>query len=125
MTPPRACGAPAETAAAIPLALLLAIATPCCTTVCAAPFIAVKACGEKKGVRSAQRTQVGPRVPVGIQLPKAGVGPTSGPTWHRSRLRDRGEAAVVAAAMLLPIRAFVRALLVPLVVAHEVPGRKN
>ena len=28
--------------------------------------------------------QVGPRIPVEIQLEKAGVGPTSGPTWRRS-----------------------------------------
>ena len=38
--------------------------------------------------------QVGPCTPVGIQLPKAEVGQTSGPTWRRSHLRavdDVGE----------------------------------
>ena len=29
--------------------------------------------------------QVGPRIPVGIQLEKAEIGPTSGPTWRLSR----------------------------------------
>ena len=30
--------------------------------------------------------QVGPCIPVGIQLEKAAVGPTSGPTWRLSHL---------------------------------------
>jgi hypothetical protein len=39
--------------------------------------------------------QVGPCVPVGIQLEKAGVGPTSGPTWYLFSLgppRTEGQA---------------------------------
>jgi hypothetical protein len=31
-----------------------------------------------------KNTQVGPRIPVGLQLEKAEVGPTPGPTWHLS-----------------------------------------
>ena len=44
-----------------------------------------RGCSEK-GVRSAQHTQVGLCVPVGIQLENAEVGPTSGPTWRLSHL---------------------------------------
>ena len=33
-------------------------------------------------VSLAQNTQVGPCIPVGVQLEKAVVGPTSGPTWR-------------------------------------------
>jgi hypothetical protein len=40
-------------------------------------------CSEK-GVRLAQKMQVGPCIPVGNQLEKAEVGPTSGPTWRLS-----------------------------------------
>ena len=40
----------------------------------------------EKGVRLAQKMQVGPCTPAGIQLQKAGVGPTSGPTWRLSHL---------------------------------------
>ena len=36
------------------------------------------------GARLAQTMQVGPCIPVGIQLYKAEVGPTSGPTWRLS-----------------------------------------
>jgi hypothetical protein len=36
-----------------------------------------------------QKTQVGPHTPVGIQLEKAEVGPTSGPTWRPSHLWSR------------------------------------
>ena len=39
-----------------------------------------------KDVRLAQKMQVGPCIPVGIQLLKAAVGPTSGPTWRLSHL---------------------------------------
>ena len=65
----------------------------------------------ENGVRLAQqKMQVGYCVPVGIQLQKAGVGPTSGPTWrlshfeHSLAVRD-GEAAVDLAvdAAALPI----------------------
>jgi hypothetical protein len=42
-------------------------------------------CSEK-GVRLAQKIQVGPCVAVGIQLQRAEVGPTSGPTWRLSHL---------------------------------------
>ena len=38
----------------------------------------------KRGVRLAQKMQVGPRNPVGIQLLMAEVGPTSGPTSRLS-----------------------------------------
>ena len=38
----------------------------------------------EKGVRLAQNMQVGPCIPVGIQLQKAEVGPTSGQTWRLS-----------------------------------------
>ena len=40
----------------------------------------------EKGVRLAQNTQVGPCIPVRIQLKRAEVGPTSGPTWRLSHL---------------------------------------
>ena len=40
----------------------------------------------EKGVRLAQRMQVGTCVPVGMQLQKAEVGQTSGPTWSLSHL---------------------------------------
>ena len=40
----------------------------------------------EEGVRLAQKTQVGPCIPVEIQLEKAEVGPTSGPTWRLSHL---------------------------------------
>ena len=35
-----------------------------------------------KGVRLAQKMQVEPCIPVGIQREKAEVGPTSGPAWR-------------------------------------------
>jgi hypothetical protein len=38
----------------------------------------------EKGVRLAQKMQVGPCIPVGIQRLRAAVGPTSGPTWRLS-----------------------------------------
>jgi hypothetical protein len=44
----------------------------------------------EKGVRLAQKMQVGPCIPVGIQLFKAEVGPTSGPTRRLSHLDDLG-----------------------------------
>ena len=40
----------------------------------------------EKGVRLAQKMQVGPCIPVGTQLYKAEIGPTSGPTWLLSHL---------------------------------------
>ena len=36
----------------------------------------------RKVVRLAQNMQVDPCIPLGIQLSKAEVGPTSGPTWR-------------------------------------------
>ena len=42
----------------------------------------------EKGVRLAQKMKVGPCIPVGMQLYKAEVGQTSGPTWHLSHLGD-------------------------------------
>jgi hypothetical protein len=44
---------------------------------------------EQKGVRLAQNVQVGPCIPVAIQLEQAGVGPTSGPTRRLSHLAER------------------------------------
>ena len=38
----------------------------------------------EKGVRLAQKTQVGPRIPVGRPLEKTEGGPSSGPTWRLS-----------------------------------------
>ena len=38
----------------------------------------------EKGLRLAQKMQVGPRYLVGVQLKKAEVGPNSGPTWRLS-----------------------------------------
>ena len=35
-------------------------------------------------VRVAQKMEVGPCIPVGAQLERAEVGPTSGPTWRLS-----------------------------------------
>ena len=63
---------------------------------------------EGKGVRLAQKTQVGPRIPVGRQLEKAEGGPSSGPTRRLSHfgrdddqqchgVREVGEAADDAA----------------------------
>jgi hypothetical protein len=40
----------------------------------------------EKGDRLAQQMQVGPCIPVGMQLWKAVVGPTFGPTWQLSYL---------------------------------------
>ena len=54
-------------------------------------------CGEK-GVRSAQKMQVGPCIPVGIQLEQAEDGPTSGPAWHLSHLNSASLSARAAAA---------------------------
>ena len=45
----------------------------------------------EQGVRLAQSTQVGPCIPVGIQLYRADVGPTSGPTRCLSHFRRGGE----------------------------------
>ena len=42
----------------------------------------------EKGVRLAQKIQVGQCIPVGIQIYTAEVGPTSGPTWRLSHLRQ-------------------------------------
>jgi hypothetical protein len=42
----------------------------------------------ERGVRLAQKMEAGPRIPVGIQLEKAEVCPTSEPTWCLSRLSD-------------------------------------
>ena len=43
----------------------------------------------EKGVRLAQKMQVGPCIPVGIQLQKTAVNPTSGPTRRLSHLVTR------------------------------------
>jgi hypothetical protein len=43
-----------------------------------------------------QHTQVGPCIPVGMQLQKAGVGPTSGPAWRLPHLGGVAAPASVA-----------------------------
>jgi hypothetical protein len=50
------------------------------------PHHELRAIARKDAVRSAQKMQVGPCIPVGLQLEKAGVGPTSGPTRRLSHL---------------------------------------
>jgi hypothetical protein len=40
----------------------------------------------EEGVRLAQEMQASPRIPAEIQLQKAEVGPTSGPTWRLSHV---------------------------------------
>jgi hypothetical protein len=57
------------------------------------PFVA-KVCG--KGVKLAQKMQVGPRIPAGLQLEKAEVGPTSRPTWRLSHCYTAGPRAPAA-----------------------------
>jgi hypothetical protein len=54
-----------------------------CPPGCAGPS------ASEKGVRLARKMEVGPRIPAGIQLFKAEVGPTSGPTWRLSHLHRR------------------------------------
>jgi hypothetical protein len=51
----------------------------------ASPAMSAERCS-KKGVRLAQNIPVGPCIPVGMQLAKAGVGPTTGPTRRLSHL---------------------------------------
>ena len=51
----------------------------------------------KNGVRLAQKTQVGPYIPVGIQLEEAAVGATSGITKRLSHLDRRAHIARVGA----------------------------
>jgi hypothetical protein len=48
-------------------------------------------CGEK-GVRLAQKMEVGPHILLEIQLQRAEVGPASGLTWRLSHLRRPHEA---------------------------------
>ena len=57
--------------------------------------------GSEEAVRFAQKMQVGPWIPMEIQLQRAEVGPTSGPTWRRSRLR---RPAVLVRAAVVPRR---------------------
>jgi hypothetical protein len=63
----------------------------------------------EKNVRLARTMQVGPCIPLGIQLETAGVGPTSGSTWCLSHL----EAQVVrlASLELLEIAIFLYSVL--------------
>ena len=46
----------------------------------ASPAVAARRTPIERGVRLAQKAQVGPCIPVGIQLQRAEVGPSSGPT---------------------------------------------
>jgi hypothetical protein len=48
--------------------------------------VGVPTAWSENGVRLAQKTHVGPRIPVGIQRQKAKVGPTCGQTRHLSHL---------------------------------------
>jgi hypothetical protein len=57
-------------------------------------FVTSKVHLGEQGVRPAQKTEVGPRIPVGVQLEKTEVGPTPGPTW---RLAHFGGVVVDAA----------------------------
>jgi hypothetical protein len=50
----------------------------------------------ENGVRLAQKMPVGPCIPVGAQRQKAGVGPTSGPTWRVSHLGQARAAVLLA-----------------------------
>jgi hypothetical protein len=59
-----------------------------------------------KGVRLAQNMQVGPCIPVGIQLENAEVGPISGPTRRLSHFSGRGRGRGLLEAA--PCRATVR-----------------
>jgi hypothetical protein len=52
--------------------------------------------GSEKGVRLAQKVQVGPCTPVRTRLEKTEVGPTSGPTWRLSHLLALGRRDVPA-----------------------------
>jgi hypothetical protein len=52
----------------------------------------------EEGVRLAQKTQVGPYIPVGIQLLKDEVGPTSGPAGRPSPSPGRTATAAAWAA---------------------------
>ena len=45
-----------------------------------------RGCAGARGVRLTRKMQAGPCIPAGIQLEKAGVGPTSGPTRRLSHL---------------------------------------
>jgi len=65
----------------------------CCTSAMACSITPSRAgaasriaASSEKGVRLAQKMQVGPCIPVGIQLQKVGVGPSFGPTWRLSHL---------------------------------------
>ena len=51
----------------------------------------------EQGVRLAQKMQVGPCIPVEVQLEKAEVGPASGPTWHLSHSANPTRAGAQAA----------------------------
>ena len=63
-----------------------------CTISSAAP-------SSEKAVRLAQKMVGGPCITVGIQLQKAEVGPTSGPTWRLSHFRAGALAVPRAAAV--------------------------
>jgi hypothetical protein len=69
------------------LALLLAGATGLLITPCHHIHDVRTRAASERGVRLAQKMQVGPCISVGMQLEKAEVGPTSGPTWRLSHLK--------------------------------------
>ena len=64
-----------------------ATATPALPTTAPEPTFS------EKVVRLAQKVQVGPCIPLGMQPQKAVVGPTSGPTWCLSHFRGSPVAA--------------------------------
>ena len=83
------------------------------------PFVA-KVCG--KGVKLAQKMQVGPRIPAGLQLEKAEVGPTSRPTWRLSHFGSAVDDDVV------PVDDVAAAVVVverPVPAIHHCPGRNR
>ena len=50
----------------------------------------------------AQQMQVGPCIPMGIQLEKTEVGPTSGPTWRLSHSSGKRASELVSRTYFVP-----------------------
>jgi hypothetical protein len=80
------CGTPAPSAAAGPAVAGVGRGA---RRSAAAPVLGWCTAVSEKGVRLAQNMQIGLYIPVGIQLEKTKVGPTSGPTWRLSHLCRR------------------------------------
>jgi hypothetical protein len=62
---------------------------------------AVRLAQKMQVAKLAQKVQVGPCIPVGMQLEKAEVGPTSGQTWRLSHLDPRAGASELAGGLEL------------------------